>query len=77
MKTVFANSIEPVVVVGESKLEKATEKETAESIIKEMRKKAEDWHDAFLNDPNDCPDGEMVSNMLCGFANRIEKATKC
>ena len=77
MKTVFANSIEPVVVVEENKLEKVSEKETAESIIKEMRKKAEDWHEAFLNDPNDCKDGDTVSNMLLGFANRIERAVKC
>ena len=77
MKTVFANSIEPVVVVEESKFEKVSENETAESIIKEMRKKAEDWHEAFLNDPNDCPDGEMVSGMLSNFANRLEKTISC
>lgn len=77
MKTVFANSIEPVVVVGENKLEKVSEKETADSIVAEMRQKADDWHEAFLNDPNDCPDGEMVSNMLLDFANRLEKTIKC
>lgn len=64
-------------VVGESKLEKVSEKETADSIVAEMRQKADDWHEAFLNDPNDCPDGEMVSNMLLDFANRLEKTIKC
>lgn len=59
-----------------SSIEKNEKRETLADIVAEMRSDAEVYHDAWLNDPNDSPESDAVSNVLANYARSIEAAWK-